>query len=411
MKKLLGFAVFTLGVLSFLISSKQVLAQGFEPQRENFFKRHDFRELPHVPVCGKEDQGSVRCNARAVTDQKGQVITNTTPSGYGPAQLQGAYSLGGSASGNPIIAIVDAYGDSNIQSDLNQYSSTFGIPTLPPCKVSISGSLVPCFQKVDQNGGTHYPFTNSGWALETGLDVETAHAACPNCRILLVEAKSSSYDNLMTAVDRARLMGAKVVSNSYGSSEFPSETYFDSHFNYPGVAFTFSSGDSGYGTSYPAASKYVTAVGGTSLLVNPDNSYGGETVWNGAGSGCSSFEGKPAWQTDKLCSKRVVADVSADADPSTGAAIYDSVSYAGVRGWFQVGGTSLASPIIAATYAISGNYGSPANPANSLPYGFPAGLHDVLVGSNGSCGSYLCTAGAGYDGPTGMGTPNSTGAF
>ncbi|MGA2910605.1 MAG: S53 family peptidase [Candidatus Microgenomates bacterium] len=415
MKKTLAFFSFFIIGLAIIFSSKQVNAQGFVfpslppiPTLPPMPTLPPFPELPNIFVCGKESFGSVRCNAKVVTDQKGNVKNNVAPSGYGPAQLRGAYGLTGTANGNPTIAIVDAYGDSNIQSDLNSYSSTFGLPVLPTCKGSVSSSSVACFQKVDQNGGTRYPFTNSGWALETALDVEMAHAICQNCKILLVEAASSSYNNLMTAVDRARLMGANVISNSYGSSEFSSETSYDSHFNYPGIAITFSSGDSGYGVEYPAASKYITAVGGTSLHINSDNSYNSETVWSGTGSGCSSYEGKPSWQVDPSCPRRTVADVSADADPSTGAAVYDSVNYAGVRGWFQVGGTSLASPIIAGTYALSGNYGEGLS-YNSAVTGY---LHDVISGSNGSCGgSYLCTALPGYDGPTGLGSPQGTGAF
>jgi subtilase family serine protease len=405
-KKLFAFLIIATVAFYLLSSSKLTKAQGFS--FPGLPPPPPLPQLSHVAVCEKETLGSVRCNARVVTDSKGNVKTNTKPSGYGPSQLTNAYNLNGNAVGNPIIAIVDAYGDPNIQNDLNKYSTTFGISALPTCQGSILNSSVPCFQKVDQNGGTHYPVTNSGWALETALDVETVHAVCPNCKILLVEASSSSYSNLMIAVDRARLLGAKVISNSYGSTEFSSETSYDSHFNYPGIAFTFSSGDSGYGVEYPASSKYVTAVGGTSLYINNDNSWNSETAWNGAGSGCSKFEIKPAWQTDQGCAKRTVVDVSADANPSTGAAVYNSVSYNGVNGWFQVGGTSLASPIVASAYAISGNYGQ------GLSYNFATStnLHDIITGSNGNCGgSYLCTSLPGYDGPTGLGSPNGTGAF
>jgi subtilase family serine protease len=342
------------------------------------------------------------------------MASTTLPSGNGPAQFLKAYELSGTASGSPIIAIVDAYDDPNIAKDLATYSATFNIPSLPTCTGAIKNSSVPCFQKVNQRGQTgSYPSANAGWALEIALDVETAHATCQNCRILLVEASSASYANLMTGVDTAVALGANVVSNSYGGSEFSGETAYDNHFNKPGVVFTVSSGDGGYGVEYPAASRYVTAVGGTTLLLNPDSSYASESAWSGAGSGCSAFEGKPTWQTDVNCTKRTVADVSADADPNTGAAVYDSVRYYGQSGWFQVGGTSLASPIIAATYALSGNIPA-ATQESSLPY-LPsalAALHDILSGSNGSCGgTYLCTAKVGYDGPTGMGSPKGVGAF
>lgn len=373
-----------------------------------------YQNRRHTSVCvGFEAKDAARCHARTVTDDRGAPITNTVPSGYGPAQFRGAYNVTGvsSASPTPIIAVVDAYDHPRALSDLNTYSTTFGIPTLSACSGPIKNSAVPCFQKVNQYGSTSsLPRSNSGWDLEIALDIEAAHAMCQNCRLLLVEASSASYSSLMRAIDTAVSSGAQVVSNSWGSNEFSGENFYDSHFNKTGVAFTFSSGDSGYGTSYPAASPYVTAVGGTSLFVNPDNSYQSESVWGGAGSGCSSYEAKPGWQTDPLCARRTIADVSAVADPNTGAAVYDSVPYAGQSGWFQVGGTSLSSPIIAATYALGGVPISVRE--NSLPYSGVASLHDITTGSNGSCGgTYLCTASSGYDGPTGLGTPNGASAF
>lgn len=363
------------------------------------------------PVCpGPANDGSTRCHARVLTDKSGQPITFTTPPGYGPAQFRGAYGV--SASSVPagtVLAIVDAYNDPNIYSDLTTYSQQYGIPVLPQCSGTGSLTGTPCFLKVNQNGLTSpLPGGNAGWALETALDVEIAHAMCQNCSILLVSANSASYTDLMTAVDTARALGAKVVSNSYGSSEFSGETNYDSHFNTPGVAYTFSSGDSGYGPQYPAASKYVTAVGGTTLNLS-GTSYVSESAWSGAGSGCSAYEGKPSFQTDTLCANRTIADVSADADPNTGAAVYDSVRYQGRKGWFQVGGTSLASPLVAATYALTGGV---SGAGNALPYANTSALHDVTSGSNGSCGgTYLCTATVGYDGPTGLGSPNGLGAF
>ncbi len=306
-----------------------------------------------------------------------------------------------------IVAIVDAYDHPTIKSDLDTYSSTFKIPSLPTCVGSVSSSSVPCFQKVNQDGGTTYPQANAGWALETSMDVEVAHGVCQNCSILLVEANSASYSDLMTAVDRAYNLGAKVISNSYGSSEFSGETAYDYHFDHPDVAYTFSSGDSGYGASYPASSRFVTAVGGTTLNLS-GNSYVSESAWSGSGSGCSLYETKPSWQTDTLCANRTVSDVSADANPNTGAAVYDSVRYQGKKGWFKVGGTSLSAPIVAGVYALSGN----TNNANQLPYLNTGSLYDVTSGSNGSCnGIYLCTSQVGYDGPTGLGSPNGIGGF
>ncbi|MGC9602189.1 MAG: S53 family peptidase [Minisyncoccia bacterium] len=379
---------------------------------------------PYIKVCTDAGVGQASCNARVITDSAGVPVTNARnpsqssalPAGYGPAQFHGAYNLPlTAAAGTPIIAIVDAYDDPNIASDLNTYSTMYG---LPQCTTANG-----CFKKVNQTGGTKYPNSNAGWALEISLDVEIAHATCQNCNIMLVEANSATYTNLMAAEDYA-IAHASVVSNSWGSGEFggaSGETSYDYHFtnpNHPGVAITFSAGDGGYGAEYPASSPYVTAVGGTSLSVNSlgnnTYSYKSESAWSGTGSGCSSYEPQPSWQTAlglSGCSKRIVADVSADADPNTGAAVYDSVRYAGMSGWFQVGGTSLASPIIAATYALSGNI--PANTSeNSIPYKNVGDLRDVTSGSNGSCGgSYLCTAMPGFDGPTGEGTPNGTAAF
>lgn len=366
-------------------------------------------EHSNAPVCpGPASEGNARCHALVVTDSRGQPSAVTIPDGYGPLDFRTAYGLTGTVTSPTTIAIVDAYHHPFILSDLNYYSQAFGIPGLTSCPVSSGTITSPCFQQVNQNGGTKYPKTDAGWALEIALDVEAAHAACQNCNILLVEASSSSYTNLMLAVDRARLMGAKVISNSYGSGEFSGQTSLDPHFNYPGLAFVFSAGDSGYGAGYPASSEYVTAVGGTTL--NKSGSTYSETVWSGTGSGCSLYEAKPSWQHDSGCANRTVADVAAVANPNTGAAIYSSVRYQGWKGWFKVGGTSLSAPLIAAVYALGG---IPANsPANSLPYlATSADFHDIVIGSNGNCLTYLCTAIDGYDGPTGLGTPSGVGGF
>jgi subtilase family serine protease len=166
----------------------------------------------------------------------------------------------------------------------------------------------------------------------------------------------------------------------------------------------------------PAAFNTVTAVGGTTLTLNPDNTRASETVWSGAGSGCSAYIAKPSWQHDTACARRTVADVAAVADPSTGVAVYDSYGSTGGANWYVFGGTSVAAPIIGAVYARSGNTtGTPA----SLAYIAPKGsLYDVTSGNNGRCvhgrntgGAYLCTGGTSYDGPTGNGTPNGTAAF
>ncbi|HEX8931841.1 MAG TPA: S53 family peptidase [Patescibacteria group bacterium] len=403
MKKLI--LAFFLIVVVGLFAQKLVFAQGQQSKFELD------REHQHRSVC-QSGENRFNCTAKVIVDGKGNpLVRQNSPTGYGPLQLLGAYNLSGISSTTKTLAIIDAYDNPNALSDLNFYSKYYSLPQLASCPVSGGTTSSPCFQKINQNGGITTPRRNMGWGLEIDLDLQVAHAVCQNCNILLVEANSASFGDLLTAVNRARLMGAKIISNSYGANEFASETTYDHYFNYPGIMYIFSSGDSGYGTSYPASSQYVTAVGGTTLNVNPDNSYQSETAWSGAGSGCSRFETKPLWQQDLSCSERTVADISADADPNTGAAIYDSYGYGG---WLQVGGTSLAAPLVAGVYALAdvvptGTIGS------ALPYSlknYATNLHDINSGNNGNCGgSYLCTAVSGYDGPTGLGTPNGTGAL
>ncbi len=395
-----------------------VSAQGrLQYARDNIEGKFGVRFMSHARVCDTVVEGEMQCYARVSVDNTGSPMAATTPppAGLSPAQLLAAYGLSGKAAGTvgPIIAIVDALDAPTINSDLHTYNSTFGLPQLPNCNDAIKSATAPCFQKLNQRGvAGKYPSTSSSWALETSLDVETAHAVCQNCRILLIEADNSISTNLGLAVDQAVAQGATIVSNSYGSTESSTETTNDVHYTKSGVVFIFSSGDHGYSVSYPAASPYVVAVGGTSLFISTTTgAYISESTWSGAGSGCSLYEAKPSWQKDTGCAKRTVADVSAVADPNTGMAIYDSTLYNNKKGWFKVGGTSLAAPIIAAVYALSGNIGT--TPA-SLPYTLTSSttLHDIVSGSNGSCGgSYLCTALAGYDGPTGLGTPKGFGAF
>src|SRR5262245_16123072 len=370
---------------------------------------------PTLPIrldCQKK-VGAFNCHARVVTDTQGTpAVSATAPAGYGPAEFQTAYGLTAAASApaTQTIAIVDAYDSPTVKADLDGYNTTFGMPPFPSCA---GASNVGCFRKVNQTGGTTYPPVDEGWALEIALDVQVAHAICPKCGILLVETSSASFSDLLVAEDYAS-SHASVVSNSWGADEFFGETSVDSHFNRRNVAFTAPSGDDGYGTLYPAASRFVTAVGGTTLTLNPDRTRQNEIAWSGSGSGCSPFEAKPSWQTDASCSRRTVADVSADADPATGAAVYDTTPYLGETGWFQVGGTSLGAPLIASVYALAGNGGSISNGTypSSFPYANPSSLFDVTSGSNGFCGgSYVCTAKPGYDGPTGLGTPIGTAAF
>jgi len=338
--------------------------------------------------------GFARCFAQLIAQ------ATTAPSGLNPADLQSAYQLSSSTNGlGQTVAIVDAYNDPNAESDLAVYRSQFGL--------SACTTANGCFRKVSQTGSTSYPRGNTGWAEEISLDLDMVSAICPNCHILLVEAKTNSFTNLAAAVDEAARLGATEISNSYGGSEFSSEVSQQSPFNHPGVAVTASSGDSGYGAQFPAASQYVTAVGGTTLTRASTARGWVETAWSGAGSGCSAYISKPTWQHDPGCSRRTIADVAADADPNTGVSVYDTYHEGG---WLVFGGTSVASPIIASVYALAGNAASVTY--GSFSYSHVSSLFDVTSGSNGSCGgSYLCTATGGYDGPTGNGTPNGTGGF
>jgi subtilase family serine protease len=343
-------------------------------------------------VCADAPSGYAHCLALVRTDIHGLVRTNT-PSGYSPADLETAYDLtsySSSNGGGETVAIVDAYDDPNAASDLAVYRSEYG---LPACTVSNA-----CFakEKLGSQG-------NAGWGEEESLDVDMVSAICPKCNILLVEAASSSLANLATA-EKYATAHANYVSNSWSGNE-GTKTY-DNDFNVSGVAITAATGDDGYNKTaqWPAILPTVTAVGGTDLTsYNPRQ----ETAWSGAGSGCSKVYAKPSFQSGLStgCSDRAEADTSADADPNTGVAVYDTYSESG---WLVFGGTSVATPIIASVFALAGNT---ANNNNTHLYGQSASLNDVTSGSNGNCGKPLCTAGAGWDGPTGLGTPNGIGAF
>jgi hypothetical protein len=330
------------------------------------------------------------------------------PSGYGPLEIQGAYKLPAGGQGET-VAVIDAYDDPSAEADLAAYRAAYG---LPACTTANG-----CFRKVNQRGDPGpLPDPDPGWGLEVSLDLDAVSAACPRCDIVLVEADSASLLDLGPAVDTAVALGADAVSNSYGTrGEFSGEQYFERYYKHSGVAVTASSGDYGYGNgallinsiTYPAASQFVTAVGGTSLTPADNARRWQEAAWDGAGSGCSAYIHKPGWQHDRLCGKRTVADVAAVADPQTGLAVYDTY---GFGGWLVVGGTSASSPIVASVYALAGN--SSDVRYGSFPYGAASGLFDVVAGSNGTCGgTYLCTAVPGFDGPTGLGTPNGTDGF
>ncbi|WP_019058298.1 putative Ig domain-containing protein [Streptomyces prunicolor] len=371
------------------------------------------QKVPTEHLCAAAAPGSASCFAQRRTDIKQQLASAVhadaaaAVSGLSPANLHSAYALPSTGGSGLTVAVVDAYNDPNAASDLATYRSNFG---LSACTVA-SG----CFKQVSQTGSTtSLPTNDTGWAGEEALDIDMVSAVCPNCNIILVEASSATDSDLGTAENEAVALGAKFVSNSWGGSESSSQTSEDtSYFKHPGVAITVSSGDEGYGAEYPATSQYVTAVGGTALSTSSSTRGWTESVWKtssteGTGSGCSSYDAKPSWQTDTGCTKRMEADVSAVADPATGVAVYDTY---GGSGWAVYGGTSASSPIIAGVYALAGTPGSSDYPAK-YPYSHTSNLYDVTSGNNGTCStSYFCTAGTGYDGPTGWGTPDGTAAF
>jgi subtilase family serine protease len=394
-------------------------SQQLQPRLQKLSQR--FSKLPaRLPahgqqsVCAAAVFGLAYCDAHVVTaDGKASPLATVSYQfGYTPQNLAGAYKWADptGSTWNPngqTVAIVDAYDNPNAASDLAVYRSQFG---LPPCSTG-------CFAKVNQRGGTAPPAGDTGWGQEIDLDIEMVSAVCPNCKILLVEADSNSFADLGAAVNQAYALGATAISNSYGGGEFFGETSYAGPYNHPGVAITASSGDGGYGVEVPAAYNTVVAVGGTSLSSSATSRGWSESAWSGAGSGCSQLVAKGSWQTDAGCSRRMVADVSAVADPNTGVAVYDSYGSAGGANWYVFGGTSVAAPIIASVYGLAGNAGTTDYPAR-FAYASPGSLFDVTSGSNGNCTRrkntstrYFCTAGPGYDGPTGLGTPNGPGGF
>jgi hypothetical protein len=371
-----------------------------------------------VPVaraaCGTAAPGHARCYAlirtdagvRAAADQAD--LAAKPPPGFGARTLESAYRLPISGGSSQTVALVDAYDDPTAAANLATYRAEYG---LPPCTAA-SG----CFTKVNQEGKKgSYPEADGGWAVEISLDLDMVSAACPHCHILLVEGNSDAVSDLAASVTTAAKLGADVISNSYGLDEFGGMQAYFAAYHPAGATVVASSGDAGFtAAQFPAVAPGVTAAGGTSLYTS-DNPRGWvEHAWDGSSSGCSAYVKKPAFQASLSphCTMRTVADVSSDADPDTGLAIYDTTPnpYGLKPGWLEVGGTSAASPFIAAVIGLAGN-GSTTFSTGTI-YAHPRDLHDVVFGSNGYCGGdYLCTAKPGYDGPTGMGTPNGIGAF
>ncbi|MEV5966933.1 putative Ig domain-containing protein [Kribbella sp. NPDC051952] len=375
----------------------------------------DVQESPKVVAsCDqKVAPGEFTCFAQRRADLGFRSkATGATPAGYGPTDLKSAYKLPSATAGQgQRVYIVDAYDDPTAEADLAVYRKQFG---LPACTTDNG-----CFQKLNQDGlPSPLPAPSRSWAGEISLDLDMVSAACPHCGITLIEANSPS-DDLLKAVRTTDRLGAKFVSLSWGGPESGGIADLDKlYFNPRGVVYAASTGDSDYeaGTSYPASSTATTAIGGTTLTKDDSGRGWTETVWNsfpgdGTGSGCSAVLAKPSWQSiipASVCPKRAVADVSAVADPATGVAVYQTT---GGDGWAVYGGTSAAAPIVAAIYALAGDPDPGSRPAG-YPYGATGNLNDVVQGNNGECTpAALCTAQAGWDGPTGLGTPNGTRAL
>jgi subtilase family serine protease len=355
-------------------------------------------------VCKHVHNVRARCLAiRLDRVRHGRVRHASSPVGYEPRDLQAAYSLPSATKGNnETVAVVDGYDDPNAERDLAVYRSQFHLPTC----TTANG----CFRKVDQTGGHDYPESDAGWGQEISLDLDMVSAVCPNCHVLLVEATTPSMANLGAAEDTAVRLGADAVSNSYGGPEATDRNY-GRYYHHRGVAITASAGDSGYGVSYPASSKWVTAVGGTTLRRSSSSRGFSETAWTDTGSGCSD-RNTTTWQPEPTtgCPGRAVSDVAAVADPATGVAVYDSYAFEATSGWLEFGGTSASAPIIAGVYALSGNTDQ-VDDASGL-WSHHSGLHDISSGSNGSCATdRWCEARRGWDGPTGWGTPDGTADF
>ena len=317
---------------------------------------------------------------------------STAPQGLTPPQVKAAYnfSTDQAAGAGQTIAIVDAYDDPTAEADLGVFSQRFG---LPACTTANG-----CFKKVNQTGGTRYPRADSGWALEISLDVQWAHAIAPGARILLVEASSNSFTNLLAAEDYAAAH-ANYVSNSWGAPEFSGENTYDAHFSRPNVSFFVSAGDAGLPAEYPSSSPNVVSVGGTTLHFS-GSTLTSETGWSESGGGCSLYENAPPAQAGfnqyaqvACAGKRATPDVSLVADPASGVSVYDSTRYQGQKGWFVVGGTSASAPMWAARSAVAGTVvDSAAVYGNTITY------RDIISGNNGA------PALAGYDLVTGRGS-------
>jgi hypothetical protein len=323
-------------------------------------------------------------------------LATTAPTGLNPTQVRAAYGLPPNG-GAGTIAIIDAYDLPTAEKDLNVFSAQYGLPACTTANGCFSKKMMSSRVRAD-----------GGWGLEIALDIEWAHAIAPNAKILLVEARSSSGNDLLAAVDYARSRADVVaISMSWGGGEFSSEAAYNYHFTSSyGATFFAASGDNGTGVIWPSTSPNVVAVGGTRLAFNLDGTLAAETAWSGSGGGISAYEPLPAYQAAFGLggTKRTLPDVSYDADPASGFSVYDSTPYSNQKGWFQVGGTSAGAPQWAAIKALGHAADNPRFYTDAAGPSAASYFRDVSSGTNGACGS-LCTATPGYDEVTGLGSP------
>jgi subtilase family serine protease len=338
-------------------------------------------------------------------------LTSTTPTGYDPATMRAYLGLHGDGTGQT-VAVVDAYGDPNIVGDVNQFSAQFGLP-----QTCSGGTASGCFHlTVDAVDGAGTGTPDPDWGLEMSMDVEWIHAVAPQASIVLVESAEGDFSSLFQAVDAAAQLKPDAISMSWGiGGEFLDETYYDHFCQLADSVCVVSTGDAGHPGSYPAYNPATVAVGGTTLNLTSDGTVTSETAWSDSGGGQSYVEPTPAYQASVAPGGRGIPDVSYDANPATGVAVYDSFAYQGQSGWFQVGGTSLGAPswaaILAATDQLRDTAGEPrltsaGDAAQQAIYASAGGLGQILTGSNGSCPT-MCTAGPGYNFVTGLGSPRT----
>ena len=368
---------------------------------------------PPVATTSVCTTGKIRCLAQVRVSDKEQIRAAVVPEGYGPRDLIAAYNVNTKFAPSSTIAIVDAYDYPNAEADLATYRAQFH---LPPCTVA-SG----CFARVNDQGAAaplpaQTPPPGDDWNLEAALDLDMASAMCPSCKIVLVEGEDDISDSLFQAQNGAASLSPAVISNSWGAIEdgvFEDE--LEPLFDHPGIGIFAATGDFGFdffgfGPMYPSTSAHVTAVGGTSLIPSTNGRGFFERAWNGAGSSCSLTIPRPAFQAgiDTSCDTRAASDVSAVADPATGVAVFN----ANDGGWVVVGGTSVASPLVASLYA---RYGLGSR-ALGYSYREARRFFDVHSGNNGDCSidgsgrasdAPLCKSVVGWDGPTGIGSPNA----